>query len=385
MFMFSKPGTWKSLSEQNKAIVKKLSKDKASDAFVEAINTGNHDLALFLFIEAPKTIRHDHLFICLERICQKKTGNAELLTRILAFTSLSYLNEFPPNSQRLLFAELAKSDFVDGWEALENWHLKRAIGNSWFLRQHFVDETTRVEIAASYDARSIITRALERNNNLLPNALTGALTQHPENTSLQWLIAKFAPTPQLLTKVLCNEGITNGGNKPMLDKIDILIAHGAQVINSALVTAFNFKDRSIFSHLLPHWKYNEDGEKLMRLEINNMDELGLIEQILAEKKRQIPSDNEQFTVPANDILVEILQLPDGGRLTKIFNFTERRQYTSMTTLGLPPSTPAMTDFEDISNPDIIRRAAEKLLQKGGDREVVEKALAYQRPLRIGKN
>lgn len=386
MFMFSKPHSWKDLSDQNKAIVKKLTKDKASDAFIEAFNTGNHALALFLFREAQKTIRPEHLFCCLESICQKTTGDATLLKDLLDATPLYFLNDFPLiNSQRSLFFELAKTDFVEGWKVLEEWHAKRAISSNWFRRHQFVDEVSRVEIAGRCDARHILVHALAENANLVQDALTGALAQEPGHTSLQWLIAKYTPTRQLLTKVLCDEAITNGDDRQTLDKIDVLLAHGAEVTNDTLLTAFKYEGRVVFFHLLPHWKYNEDGEKLMLLEISSLDELKLIEKILAEKKGETCKQEDRFTAPTPDILVETLQLPDGGKLTKIFNFSERRQYTSMTAQGLPPSTPAMIDFEDISNQEIIRHAAEILLLKGGDKAVVNKALAYQRPLRIGKD
>lgn len=385
MFPFSKPDGWKALSPENKTIVKKLSKSKVSDAFVEAIDTGNNALALFLFREAQKNIKPDHLFLCLQKICQKKAGNAELLEGILDALPVAYLNSFPIESQRLMFAEMAKNDFVEGWIVLEQWHLKRVLHSPWFERHHFIKQESRIEIAASYDARTIVNHALTKNDNLLQNALTGALAQEQDNTSLKWLIAKYSPTPQLLTKVLCEEAIRHSTDKATLDKIDILISHGAKVTNDGLLTAFCYRDKIIFNHLLPHWTYSAEGENLMILETKDMQELSILEKVLAEKKGQASPENERFTAPTKDILIETLPLPEGGKLTKVFNFTERRQYTSMTTQGLPPSTPAMTDFEDISNHDIVKCAAEILLHKGGDKDIIEKALAYQRPLRISKD
>ena len=86
-------------------------------------------------------------------------------------------------------------------------------------------------------------------------------------------------------------------------------------------------------------------------------------------KPKYTGDN-RFALITKDTLAEIQELPEGGRLTILFNFALRQQMVVMQTPDLPPSAPAITNFDDIKNHQAIVAAGEKLIALGGDAQIV---------------
>lgn len=78
---------------------------------------------------------------------------------------------------------------------------------------------------------------------------------------------------------------------------------------------------------------------------------------------------ERYKLLTPDSFSETLHLPDGGRLTTVFNFGARQQVTMAERLIPGQEQPAMAinvrDFDEIAGPDTLEQARQRLIALGG--------------------
>ena len=84
-------------------------------------------------------------------------------------------------------------------------------------------------------------------------------------------------------------------------------------------------------------------------------------------------ENKRFALVDKDTLAERKQLPSGGMLTLLFNFSTRQQMVmAQDNTGKKEALALqVVNFAEIENPEAVERAAQKFIELGGDPKVAE--------------
>lgn len=227
--------------------------------------------------------------------------------------------------------------------------------------------------------RSELDRTSATEAGIFSAAVIAAVKQTPEDLSfvLSWA-HKFSGYGHAFSTALAT-AVEEGA----LEKTSLLLDKGADPNTDAgyiLFLALSRGHQPIFDLLLEKGgdlqRFGRDIETRLKQEAPTapllpylVDKLSGVEAqsaaLTAEKQAA-----ERYKLLSPDSFSETLHLPDGGRLTTVFNFGARQQVTIAERLIPGQEQPAMSvnvrDFDEIAGPDTVERARQRLIALGGD-------------------
>jgi hypothetical protein len=206
-------------------------------------------------------------------------------------------------------------------------------------------------------------------------AASGQSTEHIK-FALQYVVDSHAAQKALSSAL---DRAAADGSK---ERVDLFLAKGAAIDHDngeALWQAIYNSRFEMVDHLLSkgadlaaygHLLVTRLREKNPQLPA--IDYLDRLYQKAVEQKEKRRLQEERFSLAGPETLAETLPLPSGGTLTLLFNFATRQQIIMVQEKSLSKelSSFQVINFADIENHDAIERAAQKLIELGGDAKAV---------------
>lgn len=240
--------------------------------------------------------------------------------------------------------------------------VKKAIARQWH-------EAVRFELD----------RAPSTDTEIFPAAVMATAKQAPEDLAfvLSWA-HKFSNYGHAFSAALATT-VEDGA----FEKTRLLLDKGADPNADAgyiLFLALSRGQQQVFDLLLEKGgdlqRFGRDIETRLKQETPTapllpylVDKLSGVEAQSAALTAQKQAE-ERYKLLSPDSFSETLHLPDGGRLTTVFNFGARQQTTIAERLMPGQEQPAMSvnvrDFDEIAGPDTVERARQRLIALGGD-------------------
>jgi hypothetical protein len=144
------------------------------------------------------------------------------------------------------------------------------------------------------------------------------------------------------------EALFQAGYNNRFEMLDYLLSKGADLAAYGQIVLDRFRERN------PH--------------LPAIDYLDGFYQAAVERRERNRLQKERFSLAGPETLAEILPLPSGGTLTILFNFATRQQIILVQEKPSSREKPSLQviNFSDVENYDAVERAAQKLIELGGD-------------------
>lgn len=385
MFAFSKPEGWQSLSATDKSFFRDLKKGGIPDALINAVKEGRDERVSFILKSCRDFI--DDETVQAAAIRAIKGGDKETVRAILEDAPFKMLAKSKYGSDRLyalLDAAGEKRD-LDLWGTICTWMSRAAVAHP----QHVMDDGQRACRAAVMNWREGMLYHLEDVNKgslaVYKNVVSGMCSSSNVTTDdLTWLFTTYRDTfPRDVMQDTLDKCLTTACHSGKIDAARILMDEGASHKTGDYRPVY-YAAKNLETGMLDYLigrvgmaqidtrKIYEDLEKDIKQSYTGVtrEKIDAVHGIFDQALKPKYTGDNRFALVTKDTLAEIQELPDGGRLTILFNFALRQQMVMMQTPDLPSSAPAITNFDDIKNHQAIVAAGDKLIALGGDAQAV---------------
>lgn len=383
MFALIKPEGWNNLSAEQQQYLRKLSAKDVGEALRHTAQSDNNVLFSFLLKNTRKHAKPIELDRVLEYVAREEKKSA-LLQEMLSIVPPEELRENKFFSTRSLMVGAATEQNLAGWRLLTKW-MDASIRS---FHNNFLSEEDRADIAARYGFEAGLKSVFEKTQsiNVINAALAGAMCPHCPDTFLEKLLSE----PPFITlnsddkNALLTSVIEDTCDTASIKKIGLLLQAGGKVTEDALKCSTHISDIKNFDFLLKNWEY-DDAVRSSLIHCVHDDVLEIVADKLNRKRDgETTKTPDRYTATLPDTLIETLRLPDGGTLTNVFNFSDRRHFVLSTSPTGSSSTPHVIEFDDITNDKILERAGDELIRQGADAEFIKQSIDPRRALRFKK-
>lgn len=318
-------------------------------------------------------------------------GAAGALGEILAYRGFDFSDSSNGDIRRakVLMQRTLDNQNLDVWKTL---HRANIASN------YMVESEHMVMMAGSRQWRPALAFHLDDANASQTGAFNIALATMVSGTPddlafvLSWT-AKFAGHGAALNAALKISAAAGD-----VDKINLLLDKGADPNDEAalaLYHALEYGHRNAFDVLVERGGALDIHGQDLVTRLRQQSPHALLGDYLHEKVGITRRDSEaaaaqnrlgqRYHLITPDSFSETLHLPEGGRLTTVFNFSARQQTIIAERAATQNAAPIMTvtvrDFDDIADRSVMAQAEDRLVSLGGSVPAVEKHM--QKPAAIG--
>lgn len=401
--MFGKPKNIEGLPAEDQAWAHAIGRFGAwKDALQQAVQENKPARVRYL-IRKHGAGREMRYALALEAVNQ---GAAAALDEILAYRGFDFSDSSNGDVRRakVLMQRALDDQNLDVWKALYRTNI---------AVNYMVDSEHMVTMAGSRHWRPALAFHLDDANASQTGVFNTALATMVSGTAddlafvLSWT-AKFAGHGGAL-----NAALKISASAGDVDKINLLLDKGADPNDEAalaLYHALEYGHRKAFDLLVARGgaldTHGQDLVTRLRQQSPHSPLAEHLHQAVAAKRRDSEAAaaqsrlGQRYHLIAPDSFSETLHLPEGGRLTTVFNFSTRQQ-TTIAERGMAAPVMAVTvrDFDDIADRAVLTQAEDRLISLGGSVPVVEKYIQKpgasggqnpgahdgQKPAGLGKN
>lgn len=384
MFAFKKPEGWQDLPTADKSFFRDLKKGGIPDALIEAVKTGRDERVSFILKSCRDFIDDETVQAAASRAI--KGGDKETVRVILEDAPFKMLAKSKYGSDRLhtfLDAAGEKRD-LELWDTICKW-MNHATAS---YPEHVMSDGQRASRAAVMNWREGMLYHLEDVNKgdlqVYKSIVSGMCSSNASADDLTWLFTTYRDTfPRDVMQETLDKCIASACANGKIDTARILMDEGASHQTDDCKSVY-YAARNLETGMLDYLiervgmaqidtrKVYEAMEKDIKQSYTSLtrEKIDAVHRVFdAALKPKYTGDN-RFALVTKDTLAEIQELPEGGRLTILFNFALRQQMVVMQVPDLPPSAPTITNFDDIKNHQAIVAAGDKLVALGGDAQAV---------------
>lgn len=384
MFTFSKPEGWQSLSADDKTFFRDLKKGGIPNALIDAVREGKDARVSFILKSCRDLIDEEAVQAAAAKAI--KIGNKEILQVVLYEAPFRMLAKSKHGSSRLhlLLDNVGEKRDLDMWKMICTW-MNRVASKQLDAT---ISDNERAGRAAAMNWRDGILYHLEDVNKgnlrVYQSVVSGMCSSKAKADDLTWLFSTYRNSfvPDVMQETLdkCLANACHGGR---IDTARILMDEGASHQFDNFKPVY-YAAKNIETGMLVYLidrvgieqidtrKVYEYLEHDIKQSYSSMtrEKIDAVRAVFDTALKPKYTGDNRFALVTKDTLAEIQELPDGARLTILFNFALRQQMVVMQTPDLPPSAPAITNFDDIKNHQAIVAAGDKLIALGGDAQAV---------------